>query len=136
MKKKIKVVEHGTLWIDPNPTPVIICPECGSEELFSKIYHNTSYKNFLIVKLERDGICRRCKNCDCVFEVDSDVIIETRPSRIALAIFLISLIVIIVLLYFASDYRTAEEIPGGLILGILGTAITMIISLSYCLALL
>ena len=49
MKKKIKIVEHGTRWVDPNPPPVIICPECGGEKLTSTFNLDRCYKNFLVV---------------------------------------------------------------------------------------
>lgn len=40
MKKKLKIVSHGTQWIDPNPAPVIICPECGG---YCTLHHGYSY---------------------------------------------------------------------------------------------
>lgn len=47
MKKKLKIVAHGTQWVDPNPPPVIICPECGGEKLINTFNLDRCYKNFL-----------------------------------------------------------------------------------------
>ncbi len=136
MRKKIKIVEHGMQWVDPNPAPVIICPECGGEKLVSRVIRDSYYKNFFIVYLEREGDCRKCKDCDCVFEIGSKITVKTEPAWIAFTIFIISLIITIILMAFAANYETAEEAPGLLVVGLLSSIISDIVSLSIWLALL
>lgn len=136
MKKKLKIVAHGTQWVDPNPPPVIICPECGGEKLINTFNMDRCYKNFLVVYLEREGDCRKCKDCGCVFEIDSKITVKTEPVWIAFAIFIISLIITIILMISITKYATMEEAPALLTLGLLGSIISTLVSFTIWLALL
>lgn len=135
MKKKIKIVEHGTQWVDPNPPLVIICPECGGEKLVSRVIRDSYYKNFFIVYLERESNCKECKDCGCVFEIDSKITAKTESYRTAFVIFLISLIIMIALITFITNYETAEEAPVLLVVGLLSSIISTLVSFSIWLAL-
>jgi hypothetical protein len=128
MKKKIKIVAHGTQWIDPNPAPVIICPECGSEKLINTYNLDRCYKDFLLVYLEREGDCRECKDCGCIFEIGSKIKVKKKPVWIAFTIFVISLIITIILMSFITNYATAEEAPTLLTLGLLGSMLSTLVS--------
>lgn len=134
MRKKLKIVEHGTQWVDPNPSPVIICPECGGEKLVSTFNLDRCYKNFLVVYLERKGDCRKCKDCGCVFEIDSKITVKTESCWIAFAIFVISLIITIILMSFITNYATAEETPVLLTFGLLGSIISTVVTFAIWLA--
>jgi hypothetical protein len=113
MKQKIKIVEHGKQWVDPNPAPVMICPECGGEKLVDTFNWDNYYKDFLLFHIERKSICKRCEGCNCMFEIGSKNIVKTRPVWIAFTIFAISLIVLLEALeklYFNQDMKiTAIE---------------------------
>lgn len=136
MKRKIKIVKHGKQWVDPNPAPVIICPECGGEKLTNTFNWDNYYKDFLLFYLERKSICKECKDCDCMFEIDSKYIVKTRPAWIAFAVFVISLIILGVVIWSLCSYETAEEAPGLLVLGLLGSAASTITSFAIWLGLL
>lgn len=136
MKKKIKIVSHGTQWIDPNPAPVIICPECGGEKLINTYDLDRCYKDFFVFYLEREGDCRKCKDCGCVFEIGSKITVKTEPAWIAFAIFIISLIIMIILLTFLTKYETMEAAPTLLTLSSLGSMLSTMISFAIWLALL
>lgn len=136
MKKKLKIVAHGTQWVDPNPAPVIICPECGCEKLINTYNLDRCYKNFLVVYLEREGDCRKCKDCGCVFEIGSKITVKTDSCWIAFAIFVISLIITIILMASITNYATMEEAPVPLTLGLLGSILSTLASFSIWLALL
>ena len=136
MKKKIKIVSHGTQWIDPNPTPVIICPECGGEKLINTYDLDRCYKDFFVFYLEREGDCRKCKDCGCVFEIGSKITVKTEPAWIAFVIFIISFIILIILITIITNYATMEEAPAPLTFGLLGSMLSTIVSFSIRLALL
>lgn len=61
MKKKLKIVAHGTQWVDPNPPPVIICPECGGEKLINTFNLDRCYKNFLQLILSEKATAENVK---------------------------------------------------------------------------
>lgn len=136
MKHKIKILEHGKQWVDPNPAPVIICPECGSEKLINTFNLNRCYKNFLVVYLEREGDCRKCKDCGCIFEIGSKIKVKMEPAWIAFVIFLISFIIMIVLISVLTSYKSMEEAPALLGLGFLGSIFSTIVSFAFWLGLL
>lgn len=136
MKHKIKVTQHGTTWVDPTPPPVILCPECGSEKLINTFNLNRCYKNFLVVYLEREGDCRKCKDCGCIFEIDSKIKVKTEPAWIAFVIFLISFIIMIVLISVLTSYKSMEEAPALLVLGFLSSISSTIVSFAFWLGLL
>ena len=136
MKQKIKIVEHGKQWVDPNPAPVMICPECGSEKLINTYNLDRCYKNFLMVYLEREGNCRKCKDCGCVFEIGSKIKVKTEPCWIAFAIFIISFIIMVVLITIITNYATMEEAPALLTLDFLSSLASTIVSFAAWLMLL
>lgn len=136
MKQKIKIVEHGKQWVDPNPAPVIICPECGSEKLINTYNLNRCYKNFLVVYLEREGDCRKCKDCGCIFEIGSKIKVKTEPCWIAFVILLISLVITVILISSICSYKTPEEVPSLLVFGVLGSLASTVVSFAVWLGLL
>lgn len=136
MKRKIKIVEHGKQWVDPNPAPVIICPECGSEKLISTFNLNRCYKDFLVVYLEREDNCRKCEDCGCVFEIGSKIKVKTEPAWIAFVILLISLVITCILISSICKYEAPKETPALLILGFLGSLASTLVSFATWLGLL
>lgn len=136
MKQKIKIVEHGKQWVDPNPAPVMICPECGGEKLVDTFNWDNYYKDFLLFHIERKSICKRCEDCNCMFEIGSKNIVKTRPVWIAFTIFVISLIVLFVLISSLCNYENIEETPALLGLGFLGSIVSTVVSFAVWLGLL
>lgn len=68
MKKKVKIVTHGSTWIDTSAP--IVCPECASLNIKEYTYNDSEWHGpFLVGYSEK--ICS-CEDCNCRFKISKD----------------------------------------------------------------
>lgn len=68
MKKKVKIVTHGSTWIDTSAP--IVCPECASLNVKEYTYNNSEWHGPFLVGYSKK-ICT-CEDCDCRFKISKD----------------------------------------------------------------
>lgn len=127
MRKKIKVVTHGSTWIDTS-TPTV-CPECASLNIKEYTYNNSEWHGPFLIGYSKK-ICT-CEDCGCRFKINKDKtsINDCCWDELSATILIISFCIFLVLvLIWAIFLNDDKSLPLSMTIAIIVDSIIMIIS--------
>lgn len=127
MKKKVKIVTHGSTWIDTSAP--IVCPECASLNVKEYTYNDSEWHGpFLVGYSEK--ICS-CEDCNCRFKISKDkkYIDDCCWDELSAAVAIISgIIFLILVIIWANLWNNDKQLPLPMIIAIITDAIIGFIS--------
>ena len=104
---KVEITQHGKLYEDLHKEiRYFICPECGSDRIYTATYHDNIFKFFDIFEFQERVTSCKCRDCKCGFELrDNKKLIKTDWKALIAIVALASLGLIILfgILYLVTD---------------------------------
>lgn len=99
--------KHGKLYEDLHgEIRCFICPECGSDHIYTATYSDNIFKFFDIFKFQERVTSCKCRDCKCNFELrDNKKLIKTDWNAIIAIVAFISfcLIILFGIIYLITD---------------------------------
>ena len=104
---KVEITQHGKLYEDLHKEiRCFICPECGSDDIYTDTYNDNIFKFFDIFEFQERVTSCKCRDCKCDFELrDNKKLIKT-DWEVIIAIATLAgfgLIILFSILYLVTD---------------------------------
>lgn len=127
MKKRVKIVTHGSSWIDTSAP--IVCPECASLNVKEYTYNDSEWHGPFLVSYS-EKICS-CEDCNCRFKISKDKksINDCCWDELSGIIALYSVIILVVLMIISAIFWNDDKpLPVPMTIAIITDFIITIIS--------